>query len=184
MREIRLYFIAAPGRIKVGVTGDVQRRLSEIGKHLDHNIALLGHVSGSYGMEKHLHCLLAEHALGREWFTDCRQVREVMDRVLAGDELGFVPKERPIQANSTVELTPERWLARFNAFARMIFPEDTTSCVAAFLEITPEQARSYLLGDVELPDLLWKAFSAHVVQWVLAAHLCESGDRMKVRARR
>lgn len=178
MREIRLYFIGAPGRIKIGVTVDVKRRLVEIGKHIVEPIELLGDVAGSYGFEKHLHMLLAEHAIGREWFTDCDDVRAVMAQVLAGEILGFVPKDSRAERFAPQELTFERWLARFNAFAKMVFPENTTEAVADFLEISPEQTRRYLLGDDELPELLWKAFCAHVVQWVLTKYQEEHSARI------
>jgi hypothetical protein len=185
VRENRLYFIAAPGRIKIGITVDVKRRLSEIGKHLAEEIELLGHVAGSYGFEKHLHSLLAEHAIGREWFKDCDDVRNVMTQVLSGDVVGFVPKQNSATEFVEVELTFERWLGRFNAFAKMVFPDSTTEQLSDFLECTPEQTRRYLLGDDELPDLLWKAFSAHVVGWVLAKYVEEKSMRnVRVTARK
>ena len=185
MRENRLYFIAAPGRIKIGITVDVKRRLSEIGKHLVEDIELLGHVAGSYGFEKHLHALLAQHALGREWFKDCDEVRSLMTKVLSGEVVGFVPKQNLLETFVAQELTFERWLERFNKFAKMVFPDSTTEQLSDFLECSPEQTRRYLLGEDELPDLLWKAFSAHVVGWVLAKYVEEKSTRnVRVTARK
>lgn len=166
MPKLRLYFIGAKGRIKIGVSQYVNRRMGEIGKHLNEPLELLGDVEGSHGLEKHLHGMLAAHGLGREWFSDCAEVRDVMRGVLAGDLFGYVEKPAPVSKYQPRDQTPEEWLAMFNRLVAMVFPGDPVGGFAEFFELPREEVAAFLKGEKPVPRMIAMAFASRLTAWI------------------
>jgi hypothetical protein len=76
MTEVRLreygfvYGIRSLDLIKVGVATDIEKRMNVMRLHNPHGVELVFYrrVYAPYVFEKRLHQLLAEKAMGREWF--------------------------------------------------------------------------------------------------------------------
>lgn len=81
----KVYFIAAPGRIKIGYTKYPERRLAQLQAIDLETLESLGAISGSRKLESRLHSLAAAHRLRGEWFSDCADVRELVASALRGD---------------------------------------------------------------------------------------------------
>jgi hypothetical protein len=167
-RGIKLYFFGAPDRIKVGVSRNVQQRLRIVGQHMSPKPILLGSIAGSFDLEHLIHGRLADHRLDGEWFTDCGEVRQVMERALAGEKFGGVkrrgPKPKPFILK---ELTPEEWLAMFNRVVNLIFPGDPVGGFAKRLDLNPDDVRDYLTGVRPFPKIITMAFGAVVLDYVV-----------------
>jgi hypothetical protein len=167
-----VYFLSAPGRIKVGISKNVPRRLAAIRKQVG-RVHLIGYVPGDYGFERHLHTILAPHRIESEWFTECDAVRSVVDRVLLdGDLLGFSPLEKPVP--QPTEQTPEEWLEMFNKFVGMVWSGDPAAGFADHFEIPIETASAYLTGRETVPQIVASAFAAKFVEWMLQKHMAET----------
>lgn len=168
MREQRLYFLSAGRRIKIGISVNVAQRRAQIQRGMRQRVRLLGHVAGGFGFERHVHRLLEAHSLGGEWFADVHEVRDVMNRVLAGDPVGF--QEPPAIERVEREQTPEEFHAMFSAFASMAFPGDTAGEFADQFELERADVERWLSGQELPPAVVATAFAGHFVAWALARH--------------
>ena len=80
----KVYFVSAPGRIKIGFTRNPDKRLTAL-RHADmEELTVLAIIDGPRSLERKLHQLLSAHRLRREWFADCQEVRSVIDEAIAG----------------------------------------------------------------------------------------------------
>jgi hypothetical protein len=68
------------GRIKIGVTTDVERRLGELQRAIKGPVELLGVIDGDRGTEAALHALLASDRLEGEWFKPSDAVISAIPR--------------------------------------------------------------------------------------------------------
>lgn len=167
-RQVYVYFFSAPGRIKIGISKDVANRLITVASHMENKPVLLGVIEGDRHFEKHLHKLLAQHRRNGEWFNDCAEVREVMEKVLGGDKLGFEPPPPlALTVRPQREQTPEQWLTMFNALVSMVWPGDPVAGLADFLEMPRDTVSAYLTGKEEIPKIVAYAFSAHLFGWMM-----------------
>lgn len=69
-----IYFIEYANLIKIGYASNVEKRLNSF-KTLMPTFNIIGTMEGTRGHERTIHDCLAPHKHGREWFTDCPQVR-------------------------------------------------------------------------------------------------------------
>lgn len=81
----RVYFVSAPGRIKIGYTRRPDVRLQQLQSADMENLTMIGTIVGSRWMESEFHKKLSAFNIRGEWFTDCTQVREVINAALAGN---------------------------------------------------------------------------------------------------
>lgn len=84
----KVYFVSAPGRIKIGFTKHPDRRLMQLRAADMEPIEVVGIIDGVRYVERKLHYLLREYRLNGEWFEDCEEVRAVINDAIAGN----VPK--------------------------------------------------------------------------------------------
>lgn len=100
-----IYGIQSGQFIKVGAADDIKRRLHTFRLHNPHplKVVLRRIVKENYWVEKRMHQLLAQYAIGREWF-DCspEQVREAFDTAL----------KELIAARHRIVGTPRGWRDR------------------------------------------------------------------------
>lgn len=82
-----VYFVAAPGRIKIGFTTKPERRLVELQSADMEPLSMLHIIAGSLKLERRLHELAANWRIRREWFQDCPEVRAIIARAVAGEIL-------------------------------------------------------------------------------------------------
>ena len=82
-----VYFIEAVGadRVKIGVSGDVDKRFAQLAASFPGPLKLLGKVAGGRAREGSLHRRLANFHIGGEWFHLTPGVREVIRAVIDDD---------------------------------------------------------------------------------------------------
>lgn len=95
----KVYFVAAPGRIKIGFTRRPEHRLARLQQADMERLAVLGVVDGSRSDEAGLHAMVKDHRLRGEWFADNEHVRAVVSSFIAG-EIKFVREPDPEPINS------------------------------------------------------------------------------------
>jgi hypothetical protein len=93
MKAGKVYFVAAPGRIKIGFTTQPEVRLAHLQAIDMERLEVIGTADGSRSDESALHDRLEQHRLRGEWFADNEEVRAVASLFLSG-KLKFVHKER------------------------------------------------------------------------------------------
>lgn len=77
-----VYFLqrGEDGPIKIGVSLNLKRRISELQTTSSEPLRLLGTVRGGYDLESNLHYELDEHRVHGEWFKPSAQVLAVVAR--------------------------------------------------------------------------------------------------------
>ena len=83
-----VYFVRSADFVKIGMTCDVDTRLSTL-RRANPNITLIGIATGGLALERHLHTLFSRYRYYGEWFTACpdilalaRQLIDMRDRGL------------------------------------------------------------------------------------------------------
>lgn len=79
MTEQRVYFAVSGRRIKVGLSGNVDLRLKQVGEHLIASPVLIGSFPGNYETERRVHERLTRFRLNGEWYRDCLEMRALID---------------------------------------------------------------------------------------------------------
>jgi hypothetical protein len=95
MKAGKVYFVSAPGRIKIGYTTQPEVRLAHLQATDMERLEVIGVVDGLRSDEKALHERLDSHRLRGEWFLDNDEVRGVVSLFISG-KLKFVRKTRDI----------------------------------------------------------------------------------------
>lgn len=80
----RIYFIAAPSvnMVKIGVSCDVVRRLSELINSSPVPLTLIGSRLGNKKAESYIHRLFASHRAHGEWFHLTSEISEFAEHFL------------------------------------------------------------------------------------------------------
>jgi hypothetical protein len=84
MTQGKIYFVSAPGRIKIGYTLNPDTRLMKLRNDDMEELEIIAIRDGTRKIEKKLHGMVAEHCVKGEWFRDCTAVRTVIEDYLAG----------------------------------------------------------------------------------------------------
>lgn len=84
MNEGKVYFVSAPGRIKIGFTRRPERRLLTLRRADMEELSVIAIIDGSRFLEKTLHAILKNHRVRGEWFADCAVVRAEIESARAG----------------------------------------------------------------------------------------------------
>ncbi len=80
-----IYFIQSLDKIKVGYTTNINHRMRGLKTANPHGLILIGTVKGKKTHEHKIHKALNHHNVVGEWFQDCEEVREYINRVLNKD---------------------------------------------------------------------------------------------------
>lgn len=93
-RAGKVYFVGAPGRVKIGFTTKPEERLAGLRSNDLEKLTAIAIVDGSRALERHLHTICAEHRKYKEWFEDNEFVRDVIAKTVAG-EITIEDDKRP-----------------------------------------------------------------------------------------
>ncbi len=147
-----VYFIAHlhSGRIKIGWTVNLAKRLSEISRPFAEPVSLIGSVAGGQKLERAVHKHLKTFRLRAEWFRDCKEVRNAIDDLLCRGPvaIGLSPEAGNVEPPSVT--TP----CRLAVISRALWPRKTAENLAAVLGKSPRAASYFLAGRYQLdgPD--------------------------------
>lgn len=97
----KIYFVSAPGRIKIGYTANPDDRLEKLRQVDMESLSVLATIDGSRRLERHLHEKLAPYRLKGEWFLDCAAVRAAISECL--DSNAPLSEERLPKPVSTLD---------------------------------------------------------------------------------
>jgi hypothetical protein len=84
MKAGKVYFISAPGRIKIGYTTQPEVRLAHLQAVDMERLDVIGTADGSRDDEAGLHRKLEQYQLRGEWFADNEEVRGIISLFLEG----------------------------------------------------------------------------------------------------
>ncbi len=77
-----IYFVQSLDKIKVGFTNNITHRMKGLRSANPHGVILIGTVQGNKNHEKKIHTVLKDNNVIGEWFRDCAEVREYIDKIL------------------------------------------------------------------------------------------------------
>ena len=158
----QVYFALSGNRVKIGYSANVERRLEDVGAHLEAPLALLGTITGGYSTEHAIHAALSEFRLKGEWFRDCADVRGYIDRLLeVGPEAMGLPSA---PEHTTVENSLPK--SPLPGLACLMWPLDAVAQLRGLSGATEETVRSWLAGASKPPLLVRLAFSSVVLQFM------------------
>ena len=80
-----VYFVQSLNKIKVGFTENLPHRMNNMRTANPHGMVLIGTVNGNKNHEKKIQKVLKEYNVVGEWFKDCEEVREYIDKILNDD---------------------------------------------------------------------------------------------------
>ena len=80
-----VYFVQSLNKIKVGYTENLPHRMNNMRTANPHGMVLIGTVNGNKNHEKKIQKVLKEYCVIGEWFKDCEEVREYIDKILNDD---------------------------------------------------------------------------------------------------
>jgi hypothetical protein len=81
MRKSVVYFLADDGKIKIGFTTTLDRRMAHY-RQTRKNLEVLGVIPGDRSKERSMHERFAKHCLHGEWFLDCGELRAAIAQVI------------------------------------------------------------------------------------------------------
>lgn len=113
-----IYFLSDGGKaIKVGFSASgVERRIKQLSTGSAHT-ELIGSVPATPAQERALHVMLAAHRVRGEWFVDCHDVREVVDRCLSHGA-GWIEPLKPKRERNSKK--PDALVLEAQSIARAI----------------------------------------------------------------
>jgi len=130
-----VYFIRHDATIKIGYTADLTSRLAGIRRDGKRGAEFIAAVFGNRTLERALHSKLKRHALGGEWFRDCRDVQAAIQNTLNNFEAADT--DLPLRRNASV----------MAEIARLLWPMKTAAELAALVGCTERAAERWLCGD-------------------------------------
>lgn len=166
-RTPQVYFIANGGRIKVGYSAQVEKRIADIAGYVG-DVEVIGVMDGTQQVERSLHAHFQAHHLTREWFQDCEQLRRQIANILAvGWEaagVNLLPKSEPPAPFVPGPGRPPRELRR--EVMKMMWGDEAIDELASMAGVPTETARIWFDGAEEMPLLVRLAFSTVAMTWI------------------
>lgn len=101
MKQGKVYFVSAPGRIKIGYTVNPDDRLEKLRQADMEPLSVIAVIDGTRRLERHLHEKLSPFRLKGEWFLDCAAVRDAMNECLSSRPI--FAEESGVNAPSTLD---------------------------------------------------------------------------------
>lgn len=80
----KIYFVCAPGRIKIGYTKKPELRLAQLRAVDMEELTTLSVMDGTMYIEHKLHDMARQFSIRGEWFRDCPEVRQIIDDFVTG----------------------------------------------------------------------------------------------------
>ena len=77
-----VYFVQSLNKIKVGFTENLPHRMQNMRTANPHGMVLIGTVNGNKRHENKIQKVLKDYNITGEWFKDCEEVREYIDKIL------------------------------------------------------------------------------------------------------
>lgn len=81
MKTSQVYFVECAGRIKIGYSADVKRRMHDLATAAPQRLTLIAAIDGAAQLERAIHKHLDEYRIKGEWFADCPAVRATIKRL-------------------------------------------------------------------------------------------------------
>jgi hypothetical protein len=133
-----IYFIRnrATGHIKIGVSGDIPRRVQSIVAAANIHVELLGYKEGDRAEEQALHKRFAEHRRHGEWFKPSPELLAFIDGTMkpSGLDRFFGPSSPLLRRIATAEVLVIRL---------RVEGKDTTAAEASVRELREQLQRLY-----------------------------------------
>jgi hypothetical protein len=149
-REI--YFAECCGRVKVGITINVQSRLSQLRQGAGGPVTLIASVAGDFALERALHKKLKAHRQDREWYRDCPEVRATIQNCLNN----FPP---PTQKEARA-----RTAKKFKAICKILWPDSTAEALADIGGTDVRTGARWLAGISEPPAIIIAAIIVEITK--------------------
>jgi hypothetical protein len=146
MRGDKIYFATSGGRIKIGVSRDVEKRLRGIDIHLPEPIMLLGAVAGSIPTEKLIHERLKPHHIRGEWFRICPETLALASEYLNKPQRDWIFVSRLLPQLAPPKRAKSPRIAAVMAKARQLWPHKTAEHIAAATDSSIRSANYWLSG--------------------------------------
>lgn len=129
-----VYFIRYGASVKVGITADLTSRLAAIRRDGRRGAEVIAAVRGNHALERALHRKLRQHAMGGEWFRDCREVQAAIQNAINNFEAADI--DLPLRRNSSV----------LSEIAKLLWPTKAAAELAALVGCTERAAEHWLGG--------------------------------------
>jgi hypothetical protein len=150
MTATEIYFAEWKDRIKIGISRDVDSRLSQINKQAGIDLRLMGKVPGDFARERALHTALDDHRYMGEWYKDSPELREIIGRCLEN-------------LDSAIK-NPDGKSCTFGKVARIIWPERTAERLAEIANTNERTAWRWLSGEYEPPAVVIAAVIVEITR--------------------
>jgi len=80
----KVYFVSAPGRVKVGYTRKPELRLAQLRAVDMEELSVVAIIDGTRPLEAKIQKILKHLNIRGEWFRDCPELRAIIDDAVAG----------------------------------------------------------------------------------------------------
>jgi hypothetical protein len=156
-----VYFAEAKdGRIKIGTSGNVERRIANLNGMVPGGCRLLCAIPGDAALEAHLHAVLAKHRVSGEWFEPALAVLEIVERYRTQGAKATPAGFAPTSARKKSSLSDLRDLARsemrvlIRACAEPVIEGDATAVqverAARRTGLSHRRASTYWYGEARV----------------------------------
>lgn len=132
-----VYFVEASGRVKIGYTRDIHKRISALRTAIPGELRLLRRIDGGRSIEKWLHKQFGAQRLNGEWF----RFHPDMLSIIPPDEI-IRPKRRIVRKN--IRLTVLERLRNAEKAGREAGLSDRQILTTFVSQLTDEEARRLL----------------------------------------
>jgi hypothetical protein len=146
-----IYFAKCNDHIKIGLARDVQKRLGNLRTSSASPIHLLASARGDVHVERQLHKHLLKFKVQGEWFRDCAEVREAMERFIeSGEAADPVPRSKLAHR-------------KFGAVAKLLWFKPAAA-IAAIDDCNIRTAKRVLRGEAEVSTAVMLAACAEMLR--------------------
>lgn len=141
-----VYFALCEDRIKIGISQNIGKRLSQLRTGAAAPITLLAACEGGAGVEKALHRKLRQFHIDGEWYRDCPDLRAAIQ-----NSLNNFPAAKPHQISGRPRGR------KFGDVARVLWPQRTAAHIAGLAGCDERTGKRWLAGEIEPPGIVLAA---------------------------